>query len=165
MLVRHSLLVAALGLGLAAGAQAQTATSPKDFVAKAGASDQFEIQSSRLELASSNREIKSFAQQMITDHTKSTAMVTKAASQDKLPPMTPKLTPDKARKIAQLKAVKGAERDRLYVTQQQAAHQEALALMQDYANNGTATHLKQAAGEIAPIVQHHLEMVQGLSAQ
>ncbi len=43
----------------------------------------------------------------------------------------------------------------LYVSQQKAAHQDALMLMQTYSTSGTATHLKDAAGQIMPVVQSH----------
>ena len=53
------------------------ATSASDYVMKAGAGDQYEIQSSKLVLSSTkDPTLKGFANHMIRDHTKSTAMVT-----------------------------------------------------------------------------------------
>ena len=56
----------------------------------------------------------------------------------------------------------GTERDALYVTQQKEAHQMALALHQGYAANGTSAPLKAAAAKIAPVVQSHIDMLNGM---
>jgi putative membrane protein len=140
---------------------AQT-VSPTQFVAKAGASDKFEIASAKLETSSSNSAIAQFAQQMITDHSKSTAMVKAAATADKLAPKPPVLTAKQNADLAALGRVKGQARDALYVQQQKTAHADALQLMQDYSANGTATNLKSAAGQIAPVVQQHVTMLQSM---
>jgi putative membrane protein len=36
-------------------------------------------------------------------------------------------------------------------------------LTQDYAATGSAPPLRRAAGDIAPVVQHHVDMLNGLS--
>lgn len=148
----------ALTLGLSAAAHAQ-AVSPAQFVAKAGASDKFEIESAKLETSSSNPDLAKFATQMITDHTKSTQMVKQAAMADKMTPKPPMLTAKQTADLASLRAASGSARDTLYVSQQKMAHAEALDLMQTYASSGTATNLKEAAGQIVPVVQMHKDMI------
>lgn len=148
----------ALALGLSAAAQAPS-VSPSQFVAKAGASDMFEIESAKLETASANPALAQFANQMITDHTKSTQMVKQAAMADKLAPKPPVLDSKQTQDLAMLRAVDGAARDTLYVAQQKMAHAQALNLMQSYASAGTATNLKAAAGQIVPVVQMHKDMI------
>lgn len=153
--------LAAPALLVAAPALAQ-ATGPTDYVKQAGASDLFERQSSTLVRASSNPKVSDFAKTMIAHHTKSTADVKAAARKAgvKVPP--PKLMPMQASMIAELKRAHGAERDTLYVTQQKQAHQMALALHQGYAQNGTSAPLKAVAAKIAPVVQSHLDMLNGM---
>jgi putative membrane protein len=149
---------AALAATLTIPAVAATPTA-KEFVAKAGASDLFERREAIIMSASGNPAIAKFAGQMKVDHTKSTEMVKSAAKSDGLTPAAPMLTPKQTHDIATLQAASGKARDTLYVTQQKAAHAEALTLMQGYAANGSATHLKDTAGKIAPVVQSHIDML------
>ncbi len=147
---------------IAAPAMAQ-AVSPADYVAKAGASDLYERTSSQLVLESSKKEkVRQFAQMMVTDHTKSTAEVKAAAQQSGLTPPPPKLDAEQTRMVSQLRQATGEARDRLYITQQKTAHQKALALHQGYATSGTAVPLKAVAAKTAPVVQHHIEMLNGM---
>jgi putative membrane protein len=46
---------------------------------------------------------------------------------------------------------------------QVAAHQEALALHQNYANGGDLPALRTVAGAAVPIIQQHLVAAQGLN--
>ena len=135
--------------------------APKDYVAQAGASDQYEIQSSRLVMQSTqDPKVRSFAQMMIAHHTKSTADVKAAATKARLRPAPPKLMPMQADMVAQLRAQTGTARDTLYVTQQKTAHQQALALHQSYAQDGSAAPLKAAAAKIVPVVEQHIATLQ-----
>jgi putative membrane protein len=160
MTLFKTLAATALVAGFALPATAQMATpSPKTFVMKAGASDKFEIAEAKLMMNSKNADIKSFASQMVNDHTKSTNMVKMAAMKDGLHPAAPMLTAMQKSDLAKLEAAHGTARDMLYVSQQKPAHQDALMLMQTYSASGTATHLKDAAGQITPVVQSHLDML------
>lgn len=135
------------------------APTPAEFVMKAGASDKFEISEAKLMMNSKNPDIRSFANQMITDHTKSTSMVKMAATKDGLTPKPPMLDSMQKSNLAKLTAAKGTARDTLYITQQKPAHQDALMLMQTYSSSGTAVHLKDVATQITPVVQGHLDML------
>jgi putative membrane protein len=148
----------ALTIGLPAAADAQS-VSPTQFVAKAGASDKFEIASAKLETSSTNPAIAEFANRMITDHTKSTEMVKQAAMADKITPKPPMLDAKQKKDLAALQAASGKTRDTLYVGQQKLAHAAAQNLMQSYAASGTAINLKRAAGQIVPVVQMHKDMI------
>jgi len=149
---------AALAL-ITTAAVAETPTKAQ-FVEKAGASDTFEIDSARLMVTSSNPAIKTFATQMLTDHTKSTKMVQAAAKADHVALKKPSMSIGQRTDLTALKAVPaGKTKDDLYVKQQKAAHDDALALMQDYGTNGSGRHLKLAAGKIAPVVEKHQSML------
>lgn len=157
------ILTAAMLLSASSVAIAQTAPTPASYVMQAGASDQYELQSSRLVLATTkNPALKRFATMMVTDHTKSTADVKAAAIQSKLSPKPPMLDAMGTKNIAALKAATGTARDSLYITQQKTAHEKALALHQNYAATGTAPALKQTAAKIAPVVQHHIDMLSSM---
>lgn len=133
------------------------------FLAKAGASDLYEKQSSQIVLSSTRDPgIRRFASEMIRDHTKSTQMVKSAALRSHLHPKPPALEPKQRQMLADLRRAHGADRDHAYLDQQRQAHAEALGLMRDYASGGASPALRKAAGDIAPVVQHHIDMLNGL---
>lgn len=155
-------LLGAAALALVGSAASATPTA-KEFVEKAGASDTFEIDSARLMVTSKNPSIKTFATQMLTDHTKSTKLVQAAAKADHVVLKKPSLSVGQRTDLTALKAVPdGKTKDDLYVKQQKAAHDDALALMQDYSANGSARHLKMTAGKIAPVVEKHQSMLSSM---
>ena len=142
-----------------AAAYAAMPTTPATFVMKAGAGDQYEIQSSQLVMNSANPKIKDYANMMVRDHTKSTADVKAAAMKAGLHPAAPMLNPMQQTMIANLKKVSGTARDTMYLSQQKASHNQALALHEDYSKNGTSAPLKMAATKIVPVVKSHIQML------
>lgn len=149
--------MATFGLATAAAAQAP---APAEFVAKAGASDTFEIESANLMATSHNAMVKHFATQMITDHATSTRLIGAAAKADGVRIEKPSLTVKQRADITAIKAVpEGKTRDDLYVKQQRAAHEDALALMRAYARSGGTAHLKMTAAKIVPVVEKHQAML------
>jgi len=156
---RSLALVAALSLPAAAMA---APISPSTYVMKAGASDQYEMNSSKLMMGSRNPEVRRFAEHMIRDHTQSTAMVKRAAMRAHLHPAPPHMNAMQARMVAQLRHTSGASRDHLYLQQQRTAHQMALDLHRNYADDGRSEPLKMAAAKIAPVVQSHIDMLRDI---
>lgn len=158
-----TLMTGAAALTLIATAAAAEAPTPAEFVGKAGASDTFEIDSARLMVTSKNPAIKAFATRMITDHSKSTKMVQTSAKLDQVALKKPSMTVEQRANLTALKALPaGKTKDDLYLKQQKAAHDDALALMQDYSAHGSARHLRMTAGKIAPVVQKHQAMLANL---
>ncbi|WP_420139046.1 DUF4142 domain-containing protein [Sphingomonas sp.] len=159
MLTRtRAVLAAATAMLLAGAVQAAPPTSV--YLKKAGASDLYEKTSSQIVLNSTrNPEVRRFASMMVTDHTKSTAMVTSAARRSGVRPGAPMLDPMQRRMVAELRRADGRDRDRLYIDQQRQAHRQALQLQQDYAATGSAPALRRAAANIVPVVQHHIDML------
>lgn len=143
--------------------QAVAPMSPDEYVRTAGASDLYEIQSSQIVLQSTaDPKIKAFAQGMIRDHTKSTAMVKAAATKSKVAAAPPQLMPLQAELIAELQAENGSARDATYIAQQKTAHTQALNVQKAYAMDGTAPALKATAAGIVPVVQHHIMMLMAM---
>jgi len=130
-----------------------------DFVAKAVASDIFEIDSSRAALEKSqSAEVKKFAQEMIDAHSKSGNDLKAAIATAGLA-ITPNTTlpQDKADKVAELRDTDAKDFDKAYLNAQVDAHQATLDLMQRYANDGDNAALKAFAAATAPIVQGHYD--------
>lgn len=160
-----SAIVAAL-VGVAAPALAQTPPPPPPAEAKtsamaylmaAGASDQFEIQSSQIAIGKSpNAATRTYAQMLIRHHTQTTAATVKAAKKAGLNPAPPMLDPGAAPSIAELNNASAADFDRIYFGQQVPAHQAALDLHQSYAAGGDKAPLRVSAKAAIPIVKQHL---------
>lgn len=173
--MRPVLLSALAALAFAApplSAQAPAPASPssmpttaKPYVIMAGASDLYEIQSSQWALQKSqNPAVRQFAQMMIDHHSMTTQQVTAAARSAGMEPMTPVLQDAQARMLSELQPLTGTAFDAAYLNQQRTAHQMALALHSNYARSGDSPALKQAAAGAVPVVQRHIEQLQGLNA-
>ena len=151
-------------VGNAAGEALNPAPSGQAFADTAARSDAFEIAAAKLALTNaSSDKVKGFAGDMIKAHTESTTKI-KAASAKASPAITPDptLTGEQNDDLADLGKLKGAEFDKAYIAGQIDAHDDALELMQSFAKDGDVAPLKAAAGEIAPVVQKHLDMAKAL---
>ncbi|TPG20592.1 DUF4142 domain-containing protein [Sphingomonas koreensis] len=147
-----------------AAAPAATPTDAADFIKTAAASDLFETKSSQLALdTSKNKDVRDFAQMMITDHAKTTAGVKAAAAKADMTVSPPTLSADQQQMLDTLKPLSGDAFDKAYLSQQLPAHQQALTLMQSYAANGDTPALQDAAKTAIPIVQKHIARLQELT--
>jgi len=147
-----------IAVAMSGTAYAQAMTSA-EYVAAAGAGDMYEIQSSQTVLQTTqDPKIRSFAQMMIQDHTKSTAKLKAAALTAKIK-AKPMLMPAQTEMLAQLKAETGTARDQAYIAQQKQAHGQALTIHQSYAAGGKNMALKMVANGVVPVVQHHIDML------
>jgi putative membrane protein len=148
----------------AAGNALNPAPTGQEFADKAAKSDAFEIAAAKLaKTNAASADVKTFAATMIEAHTGSTAKI-KAAAAKAAPAIKPDptLTSDQQSKLDDLGKLKGADFDKAYIDGQVSAHEDALSLMKGYAGNGDTPSLKAAAGEIAPVVQKHLDMARAL---
>lgn len=133
-----------------------TAVDAAGYIAKAGAGDMWEIESSKALLAKSTRaDVKAFAQMMIDHHSKSTAKVKAAAAEAKIAVTPPKLGAAQQAMLDEIKAADAASIDAVYLADQKSAHDAALALHQGYAKDGDTESLKKAAADIVPVVEAH----------
>jgi putative membrane protein len=129
-----------------------------NFVAAAGAGDQYEIQSSQLALErSQNQDVREFALMMITDHNRTTQEVTEAARRDGLTPPPPMMTAAQRMMVRQLRNARGRAFDTLYISQQRTAHSQALMLHRNRSHVRPNSALSQAAAGAVPIVQGHID--------
>jgi putative membrane protein len=137
---------------------ADAPTDPAGYLAKAGAGDLFEIESSNAVLAKTgSAAVKMFARMMIDHHTKSTDKLKAAAKADSVAVSPPALDPLQQSMLDEIKAANADTIDAIYKRQQATAHSAALTLHQGYAAQGDKPALKKAAGEIVPVVQKHIE--------
>ena len=133
------------------------------YVQMAASSDQFEIQSGQLaSQMSQNPAVRSFGNLLIAHHTHTTQQLATAAQAAGLAPPPPALLPPHQAMLDQLRAA-GPNFDVAFRDIQIQAHQEALALHQNYATGGDNPALRTVAAAAAPIVQQHLTAAQTLN--
>jgi putative membrane protein len=162
---RSLLLAAALfPLSFMAGAAAAQSAASSEFIAKARATDAFEMEAGRIaERRSANADVKAFGAMMVKDHTDTTNALEHLLAKAKLP-MDGKPTPNptQAKILADLRSAPKKDFDRAYVHSQVSAHEEALKLMKAYGSQGDNADLRDAANKTAPMVEHHLDVARDL---
>jgi putative membrane protein len=135
----------------------------KTFIEKAAITDQFEIESSKLALQkASDPQVKQFAQQMIDEHTRSSDKL--KATLESAGGVAPQIDLDAKHGalMDKLHKASGKEFDSLYVKIQRDGHKEAVGLFRKYSKAGKAAPLKGFAQETLPVIEKHLQHVQGL---
>ncbi|HEY8618410.1 DUF4142 domain-containing protein [Phenylobacterium sp.] len=151
---------AAVGQVSAATAGANTL---QGYVMNAAMGDMYEIQAAQIaQQKGKSAEVKSLAKMIQTDHT---------AAMNQMKPMvtaagqTPPAALDQRRQgmIDNLNAAPADQFDKVYLTQQVAAHEESLTLHKGYAENGDNADLKGHAAKVAPKIQAHLDQAKQLA--
>jgi putative membrane protein len=138
-------------------------TTP-DFVKEVAISDMFEIESNKLAQEKGNAAEKSFASQMVTDHTKTSTALKGLVSGGKVNAELPAaLDSSHQSKLDKLKGESGKDFSSDFVSMQVSAHKDAVSLFERYAKGGDNADLKNWAGTTLPTLKHHLEMAQNLS--
>lgn len=148
---------------LPAPPQAAAAREAQAYLFHGGAGDVFEISTSTMIVQKSqNPQVRAFASMLIADHTMlSDAALATAKSAGIMPP-PPELSPGQRAMITELSNAAPAMMDRVFLQQQVAAHQQALALNSGYAGSGDSPALRQAAAAAVPKIQQHLREAQQL---
>jgi len=133
-------------------------------VAQASSANQFEIQSAQMALsASQNPGVQSFANMLIADHTAMGQQMSAAAAAAHLPPPEPALLPAQQSMLDQLRAAgTGYAFDQMFQQDQIMAHQQGIALMQNYSAGGDVPALRTLAAGAIPVMQKHLATAQSL---
>jgi putative membrane protein len=135
-----------------------------DFVKEVAISDLFEIESNKLAQDKGNAAEKSFASQMITDHTKTSTELKGLVSSGKVKAELPAaLDSSHQSKLNKLKGENGKDFSSEFDSMQVSAHKDAVSLFERYAEGGDNADLKDWAGKTLPTLKHHLEAAQNLS--
>ena len=145
-------------------APAALPTTAQAFIDAASSSDKFEIESSKLAATSAqSAAVKSFARQMITAHTATTAKL-KSTLAGMSPAMTPNdtLNSDQQTMLDGLKGKNGADFDSAYASAQVTAHQKTLDALKAYSDGGDNPKLKHLVKATISIVTAHLNLAKGL---
>ena len=140
------------------------APKTEDFVAEAATSDMFEIESSKLAVDRSDAATKSFAQQMIADHEKTTGELKGLVTSGKVQATIPtSMTSSQQNMLDKLKGLQGEDFTKQYHSDQESAHKDAVDLFKRYGDSGDNADLKAWAGSTRPALEHHLQMATDLN--
>jgi putative membrane protein len=134
-----------------------------DFVKEAATSDMLEIESAKLAEQNGNANEKTFAKQMITDHTKTSSELKSLVSADMKAAIPTALDDSSQKKLKKLRDTKPEDFASEYDPMQVSAHKDAVSLFERYAKGGDDPKLKDWAGKTLPALQHHLEMAQDMN--
>ncbi len=162
------LTLAAVAMTALFAASPAFATSTKDFVGKASQAGMFEIESSKIALErATNPEIKTFAQQMIDDHTMASAKLKEAMAADGVDmSLAPAALEEKyTEKLEDLREADAKDFDEDYMDMQKAAHRKAVKLFKDYADDGENAALKTFAASSVPTLEAHKDHAYKLEAK
>ena len=146
-------------------AQAQPSSQTADFVRNASVGNAFEIESSKLAIKkTSSKDVRDFALMMVTDHTQIGDKFKKAlASSGTGLSADEKPAGESQKTLDELTAAPAASFDSLYVQAQSKAHDGAVSMFTDYAENGDNAGLKKFASDTLPTLKKHQELVHNLT--
>lgn len=155
----------AAAVGAASATTAAATNSTDAFVTGLATSGMYEIAAGKIAAEKAkDPAVKSFARMMVADHTamsKGAEPAIKASGK----PVPTELDERRKGMIDNLNAANPADFDAAYLSQQEAAHQEALTLLKGYADGGDDAGLKAVATGAIPKVQAHLDKVHELQAK
>ena len=128
------------------------------FVAKASASNAFEIASSELALERSRHPaVRRIAEHLIRDHTAAQAQLAAAARQAGVEVPPPTLDPQQRATLEKLSGLWGKAFDHAYLQAQVAAHEQAIALFVGFASvDENPRPLRLFAISTLPVLGQHL---------
>ena len=163
LLVANSVSAQSVGEKTGVNSLLGIAPTTPDFVKEVAISDMFEIESSKLAEQKGNASEKTFASQMITDHTKTSnelrGLVTDGKVKAELPTT---LDSSRQSKLDKLKGATGKDFSSDFDSDQVSAHKDAVSLFERYAKSGDNADLKDWAGKTLPTLKHHLDMAENL---
>jgi putative membrane protein len=137
------------------------------YVSSTAASDLYEVEAGRIALRrTGSNQIRSFAQMLIEDHSRSSEiLVSKARLAGLEAAAEPELDSRRKGMLDNLEAASAEEFDKVFLTQQAAAHREAVALQKGYVENGDNEVLKGLASGAVPPLEQHLQTAETLRSQ
>jgi putative membrane protein len=147
------------------GARVSQNLTASEFLTHAASSGLFEVEAGRLAVdKAGSDQVRSFGQQMVTDHTQANQDLMALARQNGLSvPAT--MRPDHQQQLQALSRASGTEFDRLYMVGQVTAHEEAVNLYSSAANANAPdmAPFRSFAAQTLPILQNHLAMAQSMT--
>ena len=155
----------AQSIGERTGVNSALGISPTmaDFIKEAANSDMLQIAAATLAQEKGNAEEKRFAEQMMTDHSKTSSdlksLVSSGAVMADIPTA---LDSSSQKKLDKLRDTRRQAFASEYDPMQISVHKEAVSLFERYSKSGDNPKLKDWAGKTLPTLQHHLDMAEAM---
>jgi putative membrane protein len=146
----------------AGAASPSVSKTDRTFVFGASSGNIAEIDAARVALSRGDAGVKAFATTMISDHTTMERGLSTVASKVEVDVQT-KPTAAQRAALTRISKLSGIAFDRAYRSNQVAAHEATIALLQAEIKMGSTTALQAAARKNLPIVMMHLKMARKLS--
>ena len=143
----------------------QTASVKDGFWTNAAQGGMAEVELGKLaSTKAQNPEVKSFAQKMVTDHTKANDELKALAGEKNVMPPTG-LDPVHQSTMSKLQNLSGAEFDREYVNAMVKDHEATVQLFEKQADDNSDPDAKAFATKNLPTLRMHLEMIKNIQAK
>jgi putative membrane protein len=154
----------AQSVGEKTGINSALGITPKteDFIKEVAMSDMLEIEAAKIAQQKGNAVEKKFAEQMLTDHTKTSTELKGLVSGEMKAAIPTSLDDASQKKLDRLRDAKPEDFAGQYDSMQVSAHKDAVSLFERYASGGDDPKLKDWAGKTLPALQHHLQMAQDI---
>ena len=155
----------AQSIGERTGVNSALGISPTmaDFIKEAANSDMLQIAAATLAQEKGNAEEKKFAEQMMTDHSKTSSdlksLVSSGAVMADIPTA---LDSSSQKKLDKLRDTRRQAFASEYDPMQISVHKEAVSLFERYSKSGDNPKLMDWAGKTLPTLQHHLDMAEAM---
>jgi len=135
------------------------------FASKAAIGGMAEVELGKLALnKATDAKVKDFASMMVNDHGKANEEL-KAITKSKNMMLPTGLDQEHQAVMEELKSKSGADFDKAYAKAMVDGHQKTLALMQQGSMGLKDAELKGFAAKTAPVVKHHLDMINTIEAE
>jgi putative membrane protein len=143
-------------------AMAAVSAPDKTFATEAAQGGLAEVEMSQLALQNgTSPQVKQFAQQMVTDHTKANQELSQLAKTQGLD--LPSQVDAKHKSAMEgLEGMHGSSFDSIYMQNMVQSHQQVIADFEKEAQNGSDPGLKSFAQKYLPILQQHLKMAKSV---
>jgi putative membrane protein len=155
----------AQSVGEKTGVNSTLGIAPKteDFIKEAAMSDMLEIEAAKIAQTKGDAQEKTFAGEMITDHTKTSTELKSMVSGEMKAALPTTLDDSSEKKLGKLRDSKPEDFAGEYDPMQVSAHKDAVSLFERYAKGGENPKLKDWAGRTLPTLQHHLAMAEDVN--
>lgn len=144
-------------------AQNKPATSDQKFVDMAAQTDMVEANLGQLaDSVAASQDVKTYAQMLVTDHTKDFQQLNEVAQQADLKMPNAIDSEHNKAMIAPFQKLKGEAFDRRYIHEMVAGHTKAVAAYKKEAADAQNQALKSYAEQALPVLQKHLDDAKAL---
>lgn len=142
----------------------QPDTATLNFIKQASTAGMKEVKAGKLAANKAiSNDVKSFANQMVTDHTKANdqlMQLIKSKNWNIMPPSDAETNPDRM-----FTGASGTAFDKTYVSMMVLDHQKAVALFENAANTVQDPDIKAFAKQTLPTLQQHLASIQAIATK